>query len=64
MILNHKYKFIFIRTGKTAGTSVECFLSQFCEDNDVISPLYEDEEQVKKRLNLRNAQNYEKQTHV
>jgi len=60
LILNHRYKFIFIRTGKTAGTSVECFLSQFCGDKDVISPLYEDEELVKKRLNLRNAQNYEK----
>ena len=60
MILNHRYKFIFIRTGKTAGTSVECFLSQFCGDKDVISPLYEDEEEIKKNLKLRNAQNYEK----
>tara|TARA_B100000029_G_scaffold101673_1_gene92041 strand:+ start:349 stop:1134 length:786 start_codon:yes stop_codon:yes gene_type:complete len=60
LILNHKYKFIFIRTGKTAGTSVECYLSQFCGDKDVISPLYEDEEKIKKKLNLRNAQNYEK----
>ena len=40
MILSHKYKFIFIKTTKTAGTSIEAYLSQFCGDDDVITPIY------------------------
>tara|TARA_Y100000996_G_scaffold185206_1_gene144839 strand:+ start:389 stop:1180 length:792 start_codon:yes stop_codon:yes gene_type:complete len=59
MILNHKYKFIFLRTGKTAGTSIQFFLSQFCDDRDIISPLIEEDEIFKDKLNIRKAQNYE-----
>lgn len=38
MIISHKYKYIFIKTKKTAGTSIESFLAQFCGDNDIIAP--------------------------
>ena len=38
MILCHKHKFIFIKTKKTAGTSLELFLSQFCDDRDIVTP--------------------------
>jgi len=40
LIISHEYKFIFIKTGKTAGTSIEVFLSQFCENDDVVTPIY------------------------
>jgi hypothetical protein len=40
MIISHKYRFIFIKTVKTAGTSIEIFLSQHCSEQDIITPIY------------------------
>jgi hypothetical protein len=39
MILSHKYKFIFIKTAKTAGTSIEVFVSKYCGPTDVVTPI-------------------------
>ena len=39
MVISHKYKFIFVKTVKTAGTSIEIFLSQHCGENDILTPI-------------------------
>ena len=39
MIVSHKFKFIFIKTRKTAGTSLEVFLSGVCGPDDVVTPV-------------------------
>lgn len=38
MILSHKHKFIYIKTYKTASSSIEAMLSQICGPDDVITP--------------------------
>jgi len=39
MIISHRHRFIFIKTRKTAGTSIEAYLSRFCGGEDVVTPL-------------------------
>lgn len=39
MIISHSHKYIFIKSEKTAGTSVEAALSKHCGENDMVTPL-------------------------
>jgi hypothetical protein len=39
MIISHSRKFIFVKSLKTAGTSIEAALSNYCSGNDVVVPI-------------------------
>lgn len=39
MIISHRYRFIFVKTIKTAGTSIEAYLSAHCGPRDILTPL-------------------------
>ena len=39
MIICHRHRFIFIKTRKTAGSSVEIGLSRVCGEGDIVTPL-------------------------
>ena len=56
MIVSHAHKFIFLKTKKTAGTSIELALTELCGPEDVITPLTEIDEA--KRAGGRCAQNW------
>ena len=58
MIVNHKYKFIFIKSFKTASTSLEIALSKFCDKNDIITPIVIQDEKIRQKLNFNSPQNY------
>ena len=56
MIVSHENKFIFIKTRKTAGTSIEIGLSKYCGRRDVISPIGKDEA-IRESLGFPGPQN-------
>ena len=57
MILSHKHKFIFLKTKKTAGTSIEIALSKICGEEDIITPISNKDEITRKELGYRGPQN-------
>jgi hypothetical protein len=58
MIINHQYKFIFIKTRKTAGTSIEFGLSKFCGDKDVITEIVSESDETKAEFGYVSERNY------
>lgn len=59
MIVSHERKFIFLKTRKTASTSLEIALSRYCGDRDILTPIATDEG-MRVALSGRGAQNYER----
>lgn len=58
MILSRGYRFIFLKTAKSAGTSLEIALSRFLSDGDIITPISAEDERIRQSLGYRGPQNY------
>lgn len=58
MIINHQYRFIFLKTRKTAGTSIEIALSKLCGESDVLTPISPDDERTRQHAGGRGPQNH------
>jgi Sulfotransferase family len=58
MIISHSRKFIFIKTLKTAGTSLEIVLSRYCGPDDIVTPLIPEEEKQRAAAGGVGARNY------
>lgn len=43
MIISHEHGFVFVKTAKTAGTSIEVLLSEQCGPDDVVTPFVGEE---------------------
>jgi hypothetical protein len=57
VIVSHEHRFVFMKTRKTAGTSVEIALSRVCGPDDVITPVLE--ESLRSSLGGRGPQNFD-----
>ena len=51
MIISHKHKFIFLKTVKTAGTSIQAALAEHCGKEDIITGK-EEEQNIHKLSNI------------
>lgn len=58
MILSHAHRFIFIKTAKTAGTSIEIALSKFLGPEDVLTPTASRDDADRRIAGGRLPQNY------
>jgi hypothetical protein len=58
VIVSHEHGFVFMKTRKTAGTSVEIALSRVCGDADVITPVTPDDELLRRARGGRGPQNF------
>lgn len=59
MIVSHSRGFIFLKTRKTAGTSVEIALSKVCGPQDIITMISPEDEELRAAAGGRGPQNFE-----
>lgn len=52
MIISHHWKFIFVKTRKTGGTSAEIALSRLCRPGDIVTPVSEEDEHLRPNVTV------------
>jgi hypothetical protein len=57
VIISHRHKFIFLKTKKTGGTSIEIALSRLCGPEDVITRISPPDEELRQELGFPGPQN-------
>lgn len=57
MIISHRHRFVYVKTRKTASTSLEIALSRFCGPEDVITRIVPKDEAVRQGLGYPGPQN-------
>ncbi len=50
--MSHEHRFIFMKTRKTAGTSIEIALSRYCGSEDAITRILPEDEAIRAELGL------------
>ena len=58
MIASHRHRFIFLKTRKTAGTSVEIALSKVCGPDDIITEISPEDEALRRAAGGLPPQNF------
>jgi hypothetical protein len=64
VIVSHEHGFVFMKTRKTAGTSVEIALSRVCGEDDVITPVTDVDEGLRRAHGGRGPQHFESPPHL
>ena len=59
MIASHARGFVFLKTRKTAGTSVEIALSKVCGPDDIITEISPEDEELRRASGGRPPQNFD-----
>lgn len=54
MIISHRHRFVFVKTGKTAGSTIEIALSRICAPGDLLTPMVL-EESLRRDVDLKPA---------
>jgi len=57
MILSHEHRFLFLKTTKTAGSSLHMTLTKYCGPDDIIAPMNPEDERVRASLGYAGPRN-------
>ena len=64
MIISHEHRFIYFKSCKTAGTSIEVFLSAYCGQGDVITRIGESTAEWHQARHYRGFRNHDSAAEV